>query len=503
VNGGAAPDTGPPLRLRGDDETLAELRAALVAADFTVERIESTLRTHALSARRAEVAVHLRRLEDDGPFASVAKLFLLGVPIDREAAQVAFAPLGLDRLGDLGLAYADGPNLHPAVRLVPHGDYYVASDLQPESGDLPADFVPGIQAPSVMLAKLVVRRRVRSALDLGTGCGIQALLAAKHSERVLATDVNPRALEFAAFNARLNGISGVEVRPSDTFDALEGERFDLIVSNPPYVISPDVAYSYRDNPLPGHELSRRIVEAAPAFLSEGGFAHLLVSWVQPADEWVEPLREWVADTGCDAWLLHYKTEDPLTHAANWLGPLAEDDVERFEQELERWLDYLRELEIPAVGYGAIVLRRRAGGRNWVREDALPLERLEPAGDHALRVFAAQDFLRELEDERALLDTRLVLVDQHRLEQTLRCDGGAFIVEAQTLSLGEGLGFRVGIDRYTTALLPHLDGAKPVRDVLALAAAGVELEEDERERFVPAALPVIRRLLELGFLAPAS
>ena len=74
------------------------------------------------------------------------------------------------------------------------------------------DFVPGIQSPSVTLAKLAVRRRVAAALDLGTGCGIQALLAAKHAEHVVATDVNPRALAFAGFNARLNGIDNIEFR---------------------------------------------------------------------------------------------------------------------------------------------------------------------------------------------------------------------------------------------------------------------------------------------------
>ena len=88
------------------------------------------------------------------------------------------------------------------------------------------DFVPGIQSPSVTLAKLAVRRRIRRALDLGTGCGIQALLAAKHAEHVVATDVNPRALSFAAFNARLNGVENIEFRLGNSFEPVAGERFD-------------------------------------------------------------------------------------------------------------------------------------------------------------------------------------------------------------------------------------------------------------------------------------
>jgi hypothetical protein len=191
----------------------------------------------------------------------------------------------------------------------------------------------------------------------------------------------------------------------------------------------------------------------------------------------------------------------LTHSANWLGPLADDDAGRFERELDRWLAYLRELEAPAIGYGAIVLRRRSNRRSWTHVDTLPLDRLEPASDHTLRVFAAHDYLHQLGDEGALLDARVALTERHRLEQTLRCDSGGFRVDAQTLGLEDGLAFRIGIDRYTTVLLPHLDGDTTVRDALMRAAADLELARSDRERFAQAALPVVRRLLELGFLEP--
>ena len=483
-----------------DAATFADFRASLAAAAFTVDRIESTFGTHTLSARPAETVVHLRRLTDDA-FSTFARLFVLGLPVDVTAVRSALAPFDLDRLLGFGLARLAGAAVAPTVRLVPHGDYYIASDLEPESGETPVDFVPGIQAPSVMLAKLAVRRRARTALDLGTGCGIQALLAAKHCERVVATDVNERALAFAEFNARLNRVVAIEFRHGDGFGAVGDERFDLILSNPPYVISPDLAFFYRDNPLPGDELCRRLVEATPAFLNEGGFAHLLVSWVNSLDASTEPLRAWVAGSGCDAWLLHYKTEDPLTHSANWLGPLTDGDPDTFERELDRWLAYLGRLGIGAIGYGAVVLRRRGETRNWIHADALPLERLEPASDHTLRVFAAHDYLDGLPDDEALLDARLELVERHRLDQTLQAQAGGFRVESQTLALEDGLSFRAEIDRYSAALLPHLDGENTVRDVLAHVASELTLGKADRERFVPAALPIVRRLLALGFLQP--
>jgi hypothetical protein len=269
------------------------------------------------------------------------------------------------------------------------------------------------------------------------------------------------------------------------------------------VISPDATYAYRDSDLPADELCRRIVGEAPAFLAEGGFAHVLVSWAyEPGDDWAAPLRSWVPDGGCDAWLLHYRTNDPLTHAASWLRPLGETDPPAYEQALDRWTAHLHGLGIEAIGNGAIVLRRRGDLReSWLREDPLPLDRLEPAGDHTLRVFAGQDLLERAGDSD-LLDTCLALTPQHKLEQRLEATGGGFSVQAQTLELTDGLCFAVGVDRHTASLLPHLDG-RPLRDALAAAATTFELDESERGGYVAAALPVVRRLLGLGFLVERS
>jgi hypothetical protein len=483
-----------------DGDALDALTGALGSARFTVEGIEERLGTNELSLRPIEMAVHLRRLEDE-PFGTVAKLFLLGVPVDSDRLAPVLAPLELARLAETGLLRLEGTTVLASARLAPHGDYYIASDGGAGAEETSFDFEPGIQSPSVTLAKLAVRRRVQTALDLGTGCGIQALLAAKHAGRVVATDVNPRALAFARFNARLNGIDNVEFRLGDVFEPVGGERFGLVVANPPYVISPDASYAYRDSDLPADELCRRIVADAPAYLAEEGFAHVLVSWAHPpGDEWAPPLREWVDGGGCDAWLLHHRTNDRLTHAASWLQPLGERDLPAYEEAIDRWTAHLNRLGIEAIGYGAVVLRRRSSGRAWIREDPLPLDRLEPAGDHTLRVFAAQDLLERASDAE-LLAARLLLTPHHRLEQHLEASEGGFVVKSQTLVLTDGLCFTVGVDRHTASLLPYLDG-RPLREALAKAATTFELAERERAAYVPAALPVVRRLLALGFLLEA-
>jgi len=488
----------PPSAENGD--ALDALRRALESVNFTVEGIEERLGTNELSLRPIDTAVHLRRLDEE-PFGTMARLFLFGAPVDLDRLAVALAPLPVTTLAEIGLLELAGTTASATARLAPHGDYYIASDGG-AGADTAFDFVPGIQSPSVTLAKLAVRRRVQRALDLGTGCGIQALLAVKHAEHVVATDVNPRALAFGAFNARLNGIRGIEFRLGREFEPVEGEQFDLIVANPPYVISPDTSFAYRDSGLQADELCRRIVQGAPAFLAHDGFAHILVSWAYaPGDEWAPALVEWVHGTGCDAWLLHYRTNDPLTHAASWLRPLGESDPVAYEDAIDRWTSHLSRLGIEAIGYGAVVLRRRASGRPWIREDPLPLDRLEPGGDHTLRVFAAQDLLESASDAE-LLEARLLLTPHHRLEQQLEACEGGFAVRSQTLVLMDGLSFTVGVDRHTASLLPYLDG-RPLREALAQAAETFELAEDERAAYQSAALPVVRKLLALGFLVTPS
>lgn len=114
-------------------------------------------------------------------------------------------------------------------------------------GAVRRDHVLGIGGASVSLARAVVRNPVERALDLGTGCGIQALHLDAHCADIVATDTNERALTLAAATARLNGMSW-DLRCGSLFEPVDGERFDLIVSNPPFVVGAGARdYIYRDS----------------------------------------------------------------------------------------------------------------------------------------------------------------------------------------------------------------------------------------------------------------
>ena len=471
------------------------LRARLADAGYTTERLEESLGGGRISFSAADVAVHERRLPPGEPFSVLVRLFLLGASLDAGEAQRALGSVDVGTLVDTGWLEETDGGVRATLKLVPHGELLIASDRETE-GPTRADWVAGIHPPSVTLAKLTVRLPVARALDVATGNGIQALLASHHAGAVVATDVNPRALALAALNARLNGVSNIELREGSYFEPAGGERFDLVTCNPPYVISPESSYAYRDSGLPGDTVSRQVVEAAPDVLNEGGFAHILISWAHAADDRWSTLEDWIVARNCDAWLLHLGSDDPLTHASEWLKPVAREDTERFREQLGDWLDYLDRLGAEAIAHGAVILRRRSDGRNWTRKDRISLERLEQASEHILRVFEAQDYLESLEDDTELLDAELALVDSHRLEQTLVGPE----LRATTLSLHEGLAFRIGLDEHATALVPLLDGQRPLRAVLAQRASQLGLGSEDAVRFEAAALPVARRLLELGLVS---
>jgi SAM-dependent methyltransferase len=475
------------------------LGEVLRGAGYTAEGFGEALAVDGGARRdRADIQFHLRRLPKDDRLATLIKLFWLGVPIGSDEATAALAPLPLDRLAELGVLMVVDDSVEATVEIFPTGGLLVAGDpLGASRSSGPADQVIGVMPPSLALMRLTPRRDVDSVLDLGTGSGVQALCAARHARRVVAVDVNPRALEYTELNAALNGITNVECREGDILDLPDAAEFDLVVCNPPYVISPDTSFILRDGGLAGDSFCERLVRRVPGYLNEGGLAAVLVGWVVRDGDWTAPLRGWVEGSGCDALLLHFVTQDPLTYAADWNEGLRSDE-DAYAGALDRWLDYYGKLEIEALAWGVVVLRRRTG-ENWVwAHDYASSDRMQAAGGQVLRLFEAQDYLRGLPDDRALLDARLALIDDHRLTRKVQFRNGVEVVERQILSLEEGLGFRVGVDTYTAELLPRFDGNRTLGAILDEVA-----DEVDRDEYIAGALRVARRLIEAGFLIPAT
>ena len=205
------------------------------------------------------------------------------MPVSAQDAEAALGREGIDALEVTGLAEV-GEQVVPRTRILPIGTVLLASDGFSRDADDPSDYVATYTPTARVLDSLTPRPRVDRALDVGTGSGIHALLAARHARQVVATDVNPRAIAYTELNAALNGLQNIECRQGSLFDPVDGETFDLITCNAPYVVSPERRWVYRDSEFSEDGVSERIIGAAAAHLAENGYAAMLVSWLALDEE---------------------------------------------------------------------------------------------------------------------------------------------------------------------------------------------------------------------------
>ncbi|HEV2820752.1 MAG TPA: methyltransferase [Solirubrobacteraceae bacterium] len=344
------------------------------------------------------------------------------------------------------------------------------------------DLVQGVTSAARTLAGLLVQRPVDTALDLGTGCGFLALTMARHARHVVASDINPRALEFGRRSADLNGITNVEWRQGDWYAPVRGRRFQLIACNPPYVISPESRLLFRD----GSEATAGVVRTAAEHLLPGGLAQFLINWVHEPEDWVTPLRDWIP-RGCDALVVHHASLRPGQYAETWVPAGPDRDA-----RLARWLNWYRDRGIKAIGAALLVLRRR-------EDDGAPrLQALEAAtrptprgGLHVERLLCGSDLAGR--GDEALQTMVLAVVDGVAVEHLTRRRAGTWQPGPATLRIVPTVGVQATLPADLLPMLWSLDGTRQLDAVLA------DLSGDQRAE----GLAVARRLVELGFVAPAA
>jgi SAM-dependent methyltransferase len=318
---------------------------------------------------------------------------------------------------------------------------------------------------------LSIRRPARRALDLGTGNGIQAILLSRTSDQVVATDLNPRALRYAALNAALNGVTHIEFREGDLFAPVEGERFDVAVANPPYVISPETTFTFRDSVLGGEAISARVVAGMADVLEEGGHATVLVSWNATGPDPHATPSAWVAGLPVDAVVLSTTIEGARSNAERWTAAHADR-----EAAFAEWYGYYVANGIDLIGYAGVVLRRRAGpGRHRVLP--VPPAMASQASEHLVRLLDGQEA-----DVQA--GSLVRLVPAVRVAEVTQPADETWALATAEISLADGLGFRADLDVPALAIVRALATPSLVSD----------LPGDDPDEVVG----FVRELVELGF-----
>ncbi len=492
-------------------DVVGRLRAALDAADYSYDAVAAVLGEEAQAAlARNETTPGLKATAAAGPLETLIRLWVLQVPVPLAAAEAALPGL-VDALCAEGILDRSVAEVTPRVDVRPYGtdegSLLIASDLTPGLDGTPSrmgtSHVLGISPASTSLAELTIRRPVARALDLGTGCGVQALHLAEHVDDVVATDLNRRAVWLTEVNAALNDVR-IDVREGDFFAPVAGEQFDLIVTNPPFVISPASGerFVYRDSGLPGDRVVEDIVRTVPHFLAPGGTAQILGNWLVLRDQpWQERLEAWVTGgeerPGCNAWAVQRELADPASYVEMWLKdsghhPSTGGHVADYRIRYDTWLSWFEEIGAEGVGFGWINLRRTDGPAR-LRAEEWPYEVAQPLGPEIDAYFARCAVLDTL-DDAALLGHRLRL----RSDVLQQTEGAPGAEDPAVVMLRQQIGMRRArqVDTATAAWVGACD-AELALGVLVDAVASL-LGADPAETRAEA-LRTARELVVEGYL----
>ncbi|MGZ3475591.1 MAG: methyltransferase domain-containing protein [Polyangiales bacterium] len=233
------------------------------------------------------------------PLVLALRMFFFMDPIDREGAREVLGELFAPLL-EIGFVVERGEGLVcPFFVNLVNDTFVVCDDLS-----LGGEAVMGAGATTGGLIQAAYpTQRISSALDLGCGAGTAALLFASKVDRVVGIDINPRAIVLSKVNARINGITNVEFLEGDFFAPVANEKFDLIVSQPPFVSLPDESTraTFLHGGRRGDEITLGVLERVAPHLAPGGRAVVLLDCPKVGDE--KPVQRLRAAVGPDSNLL--------------------------------------------------------------------------------------------------------------------------------------------------------------------------------------------------------
>ncbi len=444
----------------------------------------------------------LERTSTGSPLHILVRLFLMEMVVEKSILEKAIKPMTLVSWQQAGLIHCRGDEVVAAVKLLPFQNLVIAFDLTSiMQTPLRENYVMGIGSSTITLSNLTIRRQSRRTLDLGAGCGVHAFLASPHSDHTVAVDINLRAVQLAKFNAKLNALSNIECLQGDFFQPVAGQQFDLVVSNPPFVISPETRFIYRDGGMEADSVTRRIVREVPKILHEGGFCQILCNWAElGGQDWHERLKSWFEGTGCDAWVMRSESLTAATYASTWIKHTEFFDQEtEFAKRFEKWMAYYKKLGIESVGAGLITMRKAAGKVNWFRADESPEKMLGPCGESIAKGFELRDFIETVGNDDDLLNSRLCYSPDIRLEQQFDPTEQGWKATASFISLAKGFAYKGNSDPLMANMLIKCDGKKQLKELIPDMASSLGAEPAQ---ITPTVCQLIRKLIEQGFLLPS-
>ncbi len=368
-----------------------------------VQRLDGATQALARPLRRPMRLWQLRRSTEPLALAMRALMFDDGIP--EADARAALTGELVDRLLPGGyLRRREGALVSPFLLNVVE-DLLVVTDALMPGGDA----VMGAGPTTIALcAASIPTARLGSALELGCGAGTAAILLARHAERVVGTDVNPRAITLARVNAALNGVTNLELLVGDWLAPVAGRTFDLVVCQPPFVARPAArpAATYMYGGHRGDEVALTLLGELDRHRSPRGRAVFFVEWPElSADSFVDRVRAAIGPTD-RLLIVRAPSVSLLEHCTEYAANEHPELGEAFERSAIERREHLEALEIRALRPTLTVVAREPAGPAWTAVvDAAPFAHVRPSGVRIAKILAARELLAR-DDDDALLATTL-------------------------------------------------------------------------------------------------
>ncbi|GAB2937312.1 methyltransferase [Rhodococcus aerolatus] len=491
----------------------APLRAVFERTGYDADGVLALLGADAHAALgRGEAVPALRACADGGELGVLVRLLLLGEPTPAVEADAALAGLGVDRAVAAGLLGRRGEEVVPELDVRPldtgGGTRWLFSDLDGDlrrtrdrgegASTVDREHVLGVGQASLSLLRATPTTPAGTVLDLGTGCGVQAVHAAAHARSVTATDVSPRARALAAAGFALNEVD-VELLGGSWFDEVAGRQFDRVVANPPFVVGPPrVEHTYRDSGLDLDGASALVVRGALDHLAPGGTASLLAAWVHTAEQpWEQRVGSWLPGHGVDAWVAQRDVADPALYVGTWLRDAGVDvRTPAGAARADAWLAHLERAGVAGVGFGFVTLRRTDEASDVLCED-LRQAFDDPLGDEAWDYLARLAWVREHD----VLDDPLVLAPGAALERVATAGPGGWEEQVVRVHRADGPRWSHEVDALGAALLGGLGTGSGLAAGELVGLLGLAHDEPAQE-LAAAARTLLTGLLRHGVVRPA-
>jgi hypothetical protein len=279
------------------------------------------------------------------------KLFILHRELLRPLVEKLFPKEILEFLFRIGILVDDEGFVSSTIDIYPCMGMVFATDVNFTNVQPPRQ-VYHLGKDSYALARALITDPVDSTLDLCTGSGVQGIIASRYSKKVICVDLNPRALNFTRFNALLNGVENVECRQGNLYETVSGMKFDRIISNPPFVPSPEDRLLFRDGSKTGEAVLQKIVAGLPQFLKDDGISQIYTLLVFTGGDYNEKVRSWLpVDPGYHILSMTYLFLDILNYIRGHVH--LELYFVSYYGKLVNWMRSYQEAGIEKVAYGLI------------------------------------------------------------------------------------------------------------------------------------------------------